>query len=396
MKKLVSILLTAVLLAALLAGCGQETAAPTESQTPAATAATETPAATDEPGTEAAEEPAAETAAFDFEQAAQRYSADTVVLTVGGTEITWGDYYGSLEQMVYEIYSYYGISDLNLEIQEGLTIGDWIKSWTEDYFRQFVMLHEKAEELGLTLTEEDLAPIDEDIRTQADAYFEGDVDALFEAMHIPESLYRYQAEASLLYDKLFAHFFGEGGSELSDEDAVAYAEENGYLYAKHILWSFTDDSGNALSDEEKDAKRDLAQEVLDELLDMSPDELDAAFDDMMQHYTEDPGVASYPDGYYFQTGEMVAVFEEAAAALELGQLSELVESDYGVHLLYRPAMRGEHVVSYDSGYNPVTLRYMAASGLFETMGQEWLDETPLEYADGFADLNLTDLFTYTA
>jgi parvulin-like peptidyl-prolyl isomerase len=51
--------------------------------------------------------------------------------------------------------------------------------------------------------------------------------------------------------------------------------------------------------------------------------------------TEDPGVASYPDGYLFQSGEMVAEFEDATAALEIGQVSGIVETTYGYHIIYR-------------------------------------------------------------
>lgn len=401
MKRIASMILILGLLAALLSGCGGQTAAaPADTEAPVST---ETPAETEAPAepeelqeTEETEAPAEAAQVFNFAEAEAAFAPETTVMTIGNTPMDWTMYYGSIHQVLYELNSYYGISDLTQELQEGLSVADWVKGWTEDYLTQLVMLHSKAAELEITLSEEDLAAIDQDIETQAETYFEGDKEALFEAMQIPEVLFRYQAEAALLYDKLFAHFFGEDGSELSEADAVAYVVDSGYLYAKHILWSFTDDEGNELSDEEKDAKRAQAREVLDELRATAAGELDSAFDRMMEHYTEDPGLTSYPDGYYFQTGQMVAVFEDAAMALAEGELSELVESDYGVHLLYRPAMHADHVFQYDSSGSSYTLRTMAANGLFSNMCDEWMTQQTVQYAEGFQDLDLTQLFSFSA
>ena len=402
--KLTAILLVLILCLALV-GCGSS----------AGTAGTSTTAVsvTSEPAAETTEAPAAEETAapaedgesaetlsveqvFNLEEAEKAYDLDTLVFNAGSVEILWKDYYGSIAQVLYELNTYYGITDLSEEVQEGMTIGDWVLDWSEEYLRQLALLHEKAEELGIELTEEDQTLIEADITEQADAYFEGDREALFEEMHITEDLFRYQAEASLLYDKLFAYYFGEDGEYLSDEDAVAYVEDAGYLYAKHILWSFTDENGAELSDEEKDAARTQAQEVLDELRAEDPANLGSAFDRMMEHYSADPGLAAYPDGYYFQPGDMVAVFEDAATELAEGELSELVESDYGVHLLYRPAMDADHIFGYDSYSNAYTLRYLAANELFTNMADEWMEQQTVAYAEGFEDLDLIALMSFAA
>ena len=339
---------------------------------------------------------ALETASFDYDNAYAAYSPETVVLNIGETPVNWTKYEGALSQLVYELNAYYGISDLSEELEEGLSVADWALSWTENYLSQLTLLHQKASEQGLTLTEEDQAEIDADIQEQADAYFDGDVDALFAEMHVPEELYRYQAEAALYYDKLFVQAFGEAGELLSEEDAVAYVADQGYLNAKHILWLFTDDEGAELSDEEKDARRAEAAQVLETLREAQEEQREELFDSLMAQYSQDPGKESYPDGYYFQSGDMVQPFEDAAASLAAGELSELVESDYGVHLLYRPAMRAEHIFDYDSAGQPYTLRYLAADGLFANMMDDWMAELEVRYAEGFEQLDLMELFAYSA
>ena len=55
----------------------------------------------------------------------------------------------------------------------------------------------------------------------------------------------------------------------------------------------------------------------------------------MNENSEDSGLSSYPDGYLFGPNEMVTEFEEGTRALAVGEISELVESTYGYHIILR-------------------------------------------------------------
>jgi parvulin-like peptidyl-prolyl isomerase len=60
----------------------------------------------------------------------------------------------------------------------------------------------------------------------------------------------------------------------------------------------------------------------------------AAFDAMARQFSQDPGSASSGgDLGYFARGDMVAPFEEAALALQPGQVSEVVQTPMGLHLI---------------------------------------------------------------
>jgi len=59
------------------------------------------------------------------------------------------------------------------------------------------------------------------------------------------------------------------------------------------------------------------------------------FDYLVTQYGEDPGMAANPDGYTFVAGVMVAEFEEATLALEIGGISGLVRSQFGYHIIMR-------------------------------------------------------------
>jgi hypothetical protein len=59
-----------------------------------------------------------------------------------------------------------------------------------------------------------------------------------------------------------------------------------------------------------------------------------SFEQMARTYSQDPGTASAGgDLGYFGRGDMVAPFEEAAMRLEPGQVSEVVQSPLGLHLI---------------------------------------------------------------
>jgi hypothetical protein len=60
----------------------------------------------------------------------------------------------------------------------------------------------------------------------------------------------------------------------------------------------------------------------------------ARFEDLARRFSQDPGsAASGGDLGFFSRGEMVAQFEEATLALEPGQVSEVVETPMGLHLI---------------------------------------------------------------
>lgn len=122
------------------------------------------------------------------------------------------------------------------------------------------------------------------------------------------------------------------GLVLGEEDLRRYYKENlerlaskEERRASHILINASKTS--AASD--RTAAKERAMEILDKVR-KSPSE----FAVLAQKFSEDAGSASAGgDLGYFARGAMVRPFEDAAFALKKGEISELVESEFGFHIL---------------------------------------------------------------
>ena len=145
---------------------------------------------------------------------------------------------------------------------------------------------------------------------------------------------------------------------LPDEEAAIEYKNNElktFLAAKHILVS----------------DKAVAKQLVNEL------KKGADFDALMATYSEDPGSQSQPDGYVFTTGEMVPEFENATKALKVGEISGIVESTYGYHIIKRIDIPAAYVYdAYASEY--ITKHFTGVIENGEVILNAYTDEELLE------------------
>ena len=189
----------------------------------------------------------------------------------------------------------------------------------------FVVAKQKAAEMGITLTDEEKSSIDQYISSYVN-------DEFLKQMKLTKEQVKYILEGSTLTSKLAQQITGEEEKyNLTNEQVEAYVKANGEkITAKHILFTTLDQQTyQPLSDEKKAEVKKKAQETLDKIKNGED------FDKLMNELSEDPGLKQYPNGYTFGKGEMVEGFENAAFALKENEVSDLVETDYGIHIIKR-------------------------------------------------------------
>ncbi len=127
-----------------------------------------------------------------------------------------------------------------------------------------------------------------------------------------------------------------------------------YVHCQHILFSTTSlqTVTEAIPDDATDEEREELQAENDEAIANAKAEVKATAEDVLQQirdgadfeemlieYNEDPGETVGDDGhvlgYYFTEGTMVDEFEDACFALGDNEVSDLVETDYGYHIIKR-------------------------------------------------------------
>ena len=115
-----------------------------------------------------------------------------------------------------------------------------------------------------------------------------------------------------------------------DEAALKeYFNENFYK-AKHILkMTVNQETNEPLSEDEKAKVKKNAEKILSEVKGGSD------FDKAVENESEDPGSKSQPEGYVFTEGEMVTEFYEGTKALKVDEISDIVETSYGYHIIKR-------------------------------------------------------------
>lgn len=123
-----------------------------------------------------------------------------------------------------------------------------------------------------------------------------------------------------------------GSESVSAEEIKASYQANALKYgepeqrrASHILIGFKSGSGDA----EKAKARERASAILLQLR-----KTPGSFAELAKKSSEDPGSAAKGgDLGYFSRGMMVGPFEDAAFRLKLNEISALVESDFGFHII---------------------------------------------------------------
>ncbi len=182
-----------------------------------------------------------------------------------------------------------------------------------------------------------------------------------------EELERYYKEGFMI-QHLIPELISREEIVIKDSD-VNDKMKTDYVKAKHILIPTLDTQTNQpLSEKEVDEAKKKAEEILFAL------KGGADFDELMNAESQDPGLATAPDGYLFTTGEMVPEFEEAAFALKENEISGLVETSYGIHILKRVPFdaEGEQEKSVSE-----SIKSQLAIPEFETLIKTWKAETEI-------------------
>lgn len=306
------------------------------------------------------------------------------VLTVNGDAVTADEYSGyMLYNMQYyaSMYAQMGLTDLWSNEDMAKSLGASMPEAAEQQAIYARVVMQKFNELGLKLSyneQKEMASVRRNsiANTSQDAYLNQIAQFGFSDQTYQNFMYISQC-----YQALNDYYFGENGVNTpSEEDIQKYFEDN-YITAKHILITTVDPASGETKRTDEEAKKE-AQSILDRI------NAGEDFDTLMNQYSEDTGLSNNPNGYTFTEGQMVTEFYDGAKALAEDEVSELVKSSYGYHIIKRVKLDDSQLDNFKSDI------VSAISGSMDELLQQWMDEAQVETTDLYSTITYENVYDY--
>ena len=263
----------------------------------------------------------------------------STVFTVNGEPVTAGEYlywlaYSAdylMDNYFYYTYTHPVLTD---EMADGVSYAEYIREAATERTVLFSIIRALASQYSIELDGADIKEIDFQYNAAVEKM--GDESKLLSdlaRMGLDKESYYSLMKDQLLYNKLKQSVSKATCALHPDsETIVAWCKERKYITADHILIKTTDIPDNDTFALEQ--KRTKAQSLLDDLL--ASTDIEAVFTEFADEYSEDIGHETYPVGYTFSPGTMEAAFEDAAYAVQPGELfPELVQTSYGYYIIFR-------------------------------------------------------------
>lgn len=334
-----------------------------------------------------------------------------VVATVGETEITadqllyWIAYSADSLSQYYGMYS--GQTDLPWDSEtESGTLAESVKKNALETAALYTLLPQKAQEDQLELSQEYRDSFDIAMEQMA-AQMEDEKHLEYTLWYYPltEELYTGLCDSEQYNNQIMEYHFGENGDGYpTDDEVLSYLEDDEQCYFfKHILLLVeetaaegdTSASASASVTDNAEAQKAQIEDILQQL--KQSDDPITLFDTLMNQYSQDGGLATYPDGYLGSVNtsstvgmKMNTPVEEACLALEEGQISDVIEVTadvggyHGYHIVLRLPVEGNvDMANYRQAY---------ISSQMTAMQDQWLTENEIVTNEKFDKLDVASYY----
>ena len=242
------------------------------------------------------------------------------------------------------------------------------------------LLEEYGSQNGFTVSkkeiEDEYKKLAENYKSEAE--FENDL----KAKNITPKFLEEQISNQLLRDKIFNK--ETENAAVSEEEIKKYYDDNDETQFKvpeqikvsHILIKFNVPEGQQLNDNIKNEAKAKISDIEQHLNE------GADFAELAKKYSED--IASAPKGGdigYISKGQTVAEFENAAFALKVGEVSPIVETTYGFHLLKVTDKKDSYIKSFDEVEDTIKsyLVYNKKMQLWQDFIYTLIDKAEIKY-----------------
>ena len=313
------------------------------------------------------------------------------VMTVNGTSVPTGEAIFVLRELEAMYESQYGPTIWEQGF-EGKTFDEIAKEAAIDSLSRLHISALIAKERGIELTEEEMTTIetriDEYLLTKSEEVLKEDgisledVKTIFVNNALGEKLMNLELQDFIVNQEELTISLQ---SDASYQQILKYGYDGvlEQVQAQHILIANKNEDGT-----EKEGALELAQEVLAKV--NAGDD----FTELVATYSEDPGKVENDGIYTFYQGEMVPEFDAAAFSMDNGEISDLVVSDFGYHIIKKmdhiyPSEEEIMSVKEYEGYIKDQYARNQKQGEFDLLFEVWKEDYKVEINQGTWDKVLT-------
>lgn len=235
----------------------------------------------------------------------------TVVAKVAGEEIIKEEFNKIFGVFKSQYEQQFGTEVWNQEIN-GEKFGDLAKDRLLDMLIDEKLQLIKADELGISVSDEE---VNEEIEN-AKKYFETEekFNEFLKGQSMDLEYFKDSAKKEMTMRKLF--------ESLTEKISITDDEVKSY-YDSHQDEFMSVKASHILLDSKEEAEQMLQRVKSGE-----------NFNELAQQYSKDPSAKENKgDLNYFRHGDMVEPFEKAAFALKPGEISDIVQTDFGFHII---------------------------------------------------------------
>ena len=240
---------------------------------------------------------------------------------VDGVSIPLGEvnFYLRYQQTQMSMYSgYFGEDFMNQDLTgTGTIYGETVKDTVVQTLEEYYLVEEHAEDLGISLTDEDKAAAEE----AADAFLAANDSKTLKAMSADKETVTHVLELMALQNKAYEDRAATIDTNVTDEEAA----QKTITYVRSSTNGTTDENGDTvdLTDEELAAKKEALNQIRDEA--GADGDLDAA--------AENHDLSAVTTSYGADDENLNADIKTAAETLSDGEYADIIEGDNAYYLV---------------------------------------------------------------
>jgi peptidyl-prolyl cis-trans isomerase C len=243
-----------------------------------------------------------------------------VAVTVNGKVITEADLDAKLKPIIERAAT--RMDPNNIELYKSRVRGQALEGMIMER-----LLDDEVKKAGITVTDKDVNDKVSEILTQQGVTLDG-FKQMLQMQGITFEQFMQQIDKGVRYEKLMDKQVGQ--IDINDAEALAFYEENKddfntpeQVQASHILIKVAPTA----TPEEKAAAKEKIEKILKQVKEGGD------FAALARENSDCPSKAKGGDLGLFEKGQMVKEFEDAAFGLQPGKVSDVVETQFGYHII---------------------------------------------------------------